>query len=426
MSKVFISYRRAESEYVVGRIYEDLCRTYSENNIFKDVESIPLGVDFRDEISRIINSCDILLVIIGPDWLRIKDESGNLRIHQKDDYVRIEVEEALARNIPIIPIITRNAILPKESQLPRSLKALAYRTAISVRPDPDFKNDLKTLKKNISKTYKVKSKDHKENIAILSLAVCLFLIAYFLIKSHFDNTNRMKTQQDQSSIALKQTQERLARALIEVDRAKLREKLAQTQTEKMIASEELDIAQKKAHQAEIAKNLANERYRELEKNLLTTLIVDTGKPYKGEELSLVARLEADTENANLWDSPQAQGRNKIREINRKERFLTHMQSGKKYWRIKTANGEIGYLRNKLIYVEDQRKFYLKATVKTETKGSKVRVRDKCLNGKIVAKVSDKNIFYTYRQAKGKKCYAVKLPNNNKPLYIGYDFVKILP
>lgn len=154
MGKIFISYRHDDSEYIVGRIYEDLCTAYGKKNIFKDVDSIPLGVDFRNEISEVVHSCDILIALIGEKWNTIADDSGNPRINNPDDFVRIEIEEALQRNIPVIPILTSKAELPKESGLPDSLKELAYRNAIRIRPDPDYKTDIIRLKNNIDKTYK--------------------------------------------------------------------------------------------------------------------------------------------------------------------------------------------------------------------------------------------------------------------------------
>ena len=152
MGKIFISYRHDDSEYIVGRIYEDLCTAYGKKNIFKDVDSIPLGVDFRNVISEVVHSCDILIALIGEKWNTIADDFGDPRINDPDDYVRIEIEEALLRNIPVIPILTSKAELPKENELPDSLKELAYRNAIRIRPDPDYKITLikHTRNKSIS------------------------------------------------------------------------------------------------------------------------------------------------------------------------------------------------------------------------------------------------------------------------------------
>ncbi len=177
MGKIFISYRRADSEYVVGRIYSDLCAAYGKKNIFKDVDSIPLGVDFRDEIAKIVHDCDILIALIGEHWSTITDEAGTTRINDPDDYLRIEVEEALKRDIPVIPIITSNAKLPGEDDLPDSLKKLAFRNAIQVRPDPDYKSDFNRLKENIDRIYR-KPISKRYFLAVIPLLIVAAAIFY--------------------------------------------------------------------------------------------------------------------------------------------------------------------------------------------------------------------------------------------------------
>lgn len=190
MGKIFISYRRADSEYVVGRIYEELCETYGRDNVFEDIDSIPLGVDFRDEISKVVHTCDILIAIIGENWSKTKDKSGKVRIQNSNDYVRVEIEEALKRNIPVIPVITSNAELPKEEDLPDSLKKLAYHNAIYIRPDPDFKNDINRLKENINKIYKKPSR--KKYVYFLSLV--LIISATYAIYSFYSLDEKMSPQ----------------------------------------------------------------------------------------------------------------------------------------------------------------------------------------------------------------------------------------
>lgn len=179
MGKIFISYRRADSEYVVGRLYNDLCKAYGRENIFEDVDSIPLGVDFRGEISKVVHSCDILIALIGENWHTITDDSGNVRIQDPDDYVRIEIEEALKRDIPVIPIMTGKAKIPGESDLPDSLKQLAFRNAIQVRPDPDYESDFNRLKENIDKIYRTPVSKNYFLAAIPLLLAALVLLLFY-------------------------------------------------------------------------------------------------------------------------------------------------------------------------------------------------------------------------------------------------------
>lgn len=144
-SNIFICYRRADSDHISGRIYDRLSQHFGENAIFKDVDSVPLGVDFRFFIDDVISKCQILLVIIGDQWISITDNDGVRRIENTKDYVRLEIESALKRNIPIIPLLVGKATIPAENDLPIGLKELAFRNGTSIRPDPDFHNDISRL-----------------------------------------------------------------------------------------------------------------------------------------------------------------------------------------------------------------------------------------------------------------------------------------
>ena len=142
---IFISYRRKDSQYVTGRIYDRLLVEFGREKVFKDVDSIPFGVDFRLHIDKVIKECNVFLVIIGDDWLGELDARGVRDIDHNQDFVRIEIESALEREIPVIPILVEGAEIPVESSMPESIKTLAYRNAIPVRADPDFHNDVDRL-----------------------------------------------------------------------------------------------------------------------------------------------------------------------------------------------------------------------------------------------------------------------------------------
>jgi TIR domain len=144
MSKIFISYRRSDSADVAGRIFDHLRQHFGRDFLFKDVDSIPAGADFRTVIADTIKSCDVVIVIIGRGWLTATSK-GARRLDDPEDYVRIEIETALERKITIIPVLVGGAEMPSSDVLPASLQTVAFRNAVSVRPDPDFSHDVRRL-----------------------------------------------------------------------------------------------------------------------------------------------------------------------------------------------------------------------------------------------------------------------------------------
>ncbi|PSN12437.1 hypothetical protein C7293_20150 [filamentous cyanobacterium CCT1] len=142
---IFISYRRRTSIDITGRIYDRLIAHFGENSVFKDVDSIPFGVNFRHHLEQEVSHCPVLLAIIDPNWLGVADDRGRPKLANPADWVRIEIETALQRDRLVIPVLVGGATLPEESDLPEGLKALAYRQSAQVRCDPDFHRDLDRL-----------------------------------------------------------------------------------------------------------------------------------------------------------------------------------------------------------------------------------------------------------------------------------------
>ncbi len=146
MPKIFISYRRADSRKDAGRIYDRLVDAFGKDAIFKDVDSIPLGADFRGILREAVAQCEVQLVVIGKQWLDIRDESGARRLDQPGDFVRIEVETALQRDsCTVIPVLVDGAHMPKPDDLPIDLRELAFQNAATVRDDPDFHPDVSKI-----------------------------------------------------------------------------------------------------------------------------------------------------------------------------------------------------------------------------------------------------------------------------------------
>src|SRR5215472_9531740 len=137
MPKIFISYRRDDSGYMAGWLYERLKRQFGPENLFMDIDTIPFGVDFRDHLQRGVGQCDVLLAVIGRNWLG-RTAEGSRRLDDPRDFVRIEIEAALTRNIFVIPILIDQVRMPAETDLPASLAALAYRNALEIAHGRDF------------------------------------------------------------------------------------------------------------------------------------------------------------------------------------------------------------------------------------------------------------------------------------------------
>jgi TIR domain len=132
--RIFISYRRDETAYPAGWLYDRLANQYGGGQVFKDVDSIELGDDFVQVITRAVGSCDVLLALIGEQWLTITDEHGRRRLEDPDDFVRLEIEAALTRNVRVIPILIDGARMPRADELPHSLVSLRHRQALELSP----------------------------------------------------------------------------------------------------------------------------------------------------------------------------------------------------------------------------------------------------------------------------------------------------
>lgn len=148
MSKIIISYRRADSAAISGRIFDRLASHYGDEAVFMDVDKIPFGTDFREHIRKVLLEGDILLAVIGPDWLG-KSADGNSRIKDEADPVRVEVETALRQKTRVIPVLVDGATMPSTADLPESLRDLAYLNAAPLDVGRDFRTHMDRLIRSI-------------------------------------------------------------------------------------------------------------------------------------------------------------------------------------------------------------------------------------------------------------------------------------
>src|SRR6516225_4571280 len=147
-TKLFISYRRDDSAGHAGRVHDRLEREFGRDLLFMDVDAIPLGVNFVKVLGEEVAKCDVLLAVIGPNWLNARDEDGNRRLDNPHDFVRIEIGAALQRNIPVIPILLDGTKVPKGNQLPKELEELSLRNGLDIR-HASFHNDIDKLVRSL-------------------------------------------------------------------------------------------------------------------------------------------------------------------------------------------------------------------------------------------------------------------------------------
>jgi hypothetical protein len=142
--RIFINYRRSDSAGYAGRLYDYLEKYFGEERIFFDFDTIKPGVDFEQKIKSELDNSGAVLVLIGNQWLSIKDANGSRRLDDSHDYVRLEVETALTKSIPIIPILLQGVPMPSGNQLPEKLHELSRRNAIKLS-DEHWNSDLGML-----------------------------------------------------------------------------------------------------------------------------------------------------------------------------------------------------------------------------------------------------------------------------------------
>jgi len=151
-SKIILSYRRADSDVITGRIRDNLANHYGEDAVFMDIDSIPLGFDYRKQMKDALAENKVMIAVIGPKWLGGKGKDA--RIDANNDPVRIEVETALKQGTPIIPVLVGGATMPKAADLPESLQELCYINAAEVDGGRDFRQHMSKLINGIDQILK--------------------------------------------------------------------------------------------------------------------------------------------------------------------------------------------------------------------------------------------------------------------------------
>jgi hypothetical protein len=148
--RVFLCYRRRDTQGHTGRLRDRLVTIYGKDAVFMDVDDVPYGVDFVHHIEETLSTCSVMVVLIGPGWLTSADRKGRRRLDQEDDLVRGEIAAALRGRIPIIPVLVEDAAMPDSDDVPDEIRGLTRRTTIELthrRWDSDVQQVMRAIGK---------------------------------------------------------------------------------------------------------------------------------------------------------------------------------------------------------------------------------------------------------------------------------------
>lgn len=135
--RIFISYRRDDTAGHAGRLYADLAAQFGADNVFMDTETLEPGADFPERLRREIESSDVLIALIGKQWL-------GRRLREPEDYVRKEIQAALDRKLRTIPVLVHGARMPSIAHLPESIGELSHRHAFEIS-NSQWRHDVERL-----------------------------------------------------------------------------------------------------------------------------------------------------------------------------------------------------------------------------------------------------------------------------------------
>lgn len=142
MKKIFISYRREDEPFATKLLYERLAAYFGKDDIFYDIGDIPKGAHFFEQIEQSIAQCGVAIAIIGSKWLTLVGADGAPRLNNPQDIVRYELEAALQRHIPILPVLINDAHMPSPDKVPNSLRELCFFQAQHVHSNDEFEHEV--------------------------------------------------------------------------------------------------------------------------------------------------------------------------------------------------------------------------------------------------------------------------------------------
>jgi hypothetical protein len=149
MTSVFLNYRRGDSAGHAGRLYDGLLARFGRDSVFMDLDSIGPGIDWVDRIGEAVRASDVMLAVIGRNWLNESKPDGTRRLDDPDDVVRTEVVAALDHGLTVVPVLVQGAQMPAPGDLPEDLAPLTRRNAVELA-DSRWRSDVEHLLEAIS------------------------------------------------------------------------------------------------------------------------------------------------------------------------------------------------------------------------------------------------------------------------------------
>src|SRR5687767_6465385 len=188
-SRIFISYRRDDSAGHAGRLADHLHKRFGAARVFLDIDAIQPGTDFPTVLRESLQETAAMLVVIGPRWTSLADANGARRLDDPEDYVRLEVEAALGRDIPVVPVLVHGAAMPRRDELPASLAPLVTRQAATL-DHAEFHDDAERLANRLAAALGVDEAADKHQRSLRGIwpivAVAVLVIAavagYFVLR----------------------------------------------------------------------------------------------------------------------------------------------------------------------------------------------------------------------------------------------------
>jgi streptogramin lyase len=178
MGRIFVSYRHADAAVLAGCIYDAMAARFGRRHVFRDTEDIPVGARFPEFLHKTLHQCQVAFILIGPSWLSATHPDGTRRLDDPNDFVRVEVETALARGLLVCPLLLDGAAMPAAEDLPPSIREVHWHQALPIHSAPtDFAQDMDRLAADIKRAVEGKGGTLVERFALLGRTTAIPLAA---------------------------------------------------------------------------------------------------------------------------------------------------------------------------------------------------------------------------------------------------------